>query len=131
MLKNDGALPLNGTEELCIMGDMAFDVDNIVGSWELDYDRNESVSLYEGLKQFDCNMSVFNFGCPKGGALNKLKNADAVIVVIGESKYLTGEANSIAMIEIPEEQKKDDRLCKKIWEESYWSYDVWQTKSSG
>lgn len=115
LLKNDGhVLPLKGSEKLCVIGDMAQDKDHIVGSWELDYDPQESVSILDGIRKHDENTEYYQFHLPNARMPQRMGDSDAVIIVIGEPKGLTGEGNSIAFIEVDEAEEQMIRFARKF-----------------
>lgn len=108
LLKNEHhTLPLQPETKLCIIGNMALDKHNIVGSWELDYDPKESVTILEGISAKSDKVTYCDFENPSVRARMHrcMAECDAVIVVIGEPKSFTGEANSIANIEVDDAQK--------------------------
>ncbi len=106
LLKNDNnVLPLKKEETICVMGSMAFDTINIVGSWTADTDYSENVSVYEGLKAKSDNIIQYNCHTPENHTMGNLKQCDKILIVLGEAKAVTGEANSMAKTELTPAQK--------------------------
>lgn len=106
LLKNDNdVLPLKKDETICVMGSMAFDTKNIIGSWTADADYSESVSVYEGLEAKSENIIHYNCHIPENDTMSNLLHCDKILIVLGESKSVTGEANSIAKTELSPAQK--------------------------
>ena len=104
LLKNENkALPLNKECTICVTGEMANDRRAIGGSWSLDFNENESVTIFEGIKNTCSNAFYYDADSCRDVVMKK---ADCTVVVIGESDKLTGEANSIAMIELTEKQRE-------------------------
>lgn len=106
LLKNDNnVLPLKKDETICVMGSMAFDTKNIIGSWTADADYSESVSIYEGLEAKSENIIHYNCHIPENDTMSNLLHCDKILIVLGESKSVTGEANSIAKTELSSARK--------------------------
>ena len=106
LLKNENdVLPLTGNEKICLMGSMSYDKKNIVGSWTADADYDESVSIYEGLTAKSENIIEYNCHIPENYTMDNLRYCDKVVMVLGESKAVTGEANSMAKTELTSAQK--------------------------
>ncbi len=106
LLKNDdNVLPLKKDEIICVMGSMAFDTKNIIGSWAADADYSESVSVYEGLEAKSENIIHYNCHIPESDTMRNLNQCDKVLIVLGEAKTVTGEANSMAKTELTSAQK--------------------------
>lgn len=115
LLKNDNnTLPLNKNQKICVMGQMATDKRAVLGSWSLDCDVNETVTILDGIKTKAENTYFFDYSIPKDRTLEDTYDTDAVIVVIGESDKITGEMNSIASIELSDEHKHIINCAKKL-----------------
>ncbi|WP_163514817.1 glycoside hydrolase family 3 N-terminal domain-containing protein [Gelidibacter japonicus] len=124
LLKNDGnALPLEKSATIALIGPLAKDEYHINGNWGGAGDRKgKSVSIYEGLQEYlkDSQM-LYAKGCElekddESGfqeAIDVAKKADVVLLVMGESYHMSGEAASRTDIRIPGIQPK---LIKKIRE---------------
>ncbi|MBR6456296.1 MAG: glycoside hydrolase family 3 C-terminal domain-containing protein, partial [Prevotella sp.] len=113
MLKNNNALPLSTDEKICVMGDISLNKRTILGSWTLDYDIDESVTVFDSINNATQNAFYYDYNSPEGNVLRRAYTTDTAIVVIGESASLTGEANSIANIELSESQKEMIRFARK------------------
>ena len=114
LLKNNGVLPLKKDSNIALYGPMAKDKRAILGSWTLDFDLSESVSLYEGI----CNTCTGNVITSDFWEEMRFQSqkCDVVVLALGESNVITGEARSIANIELTDGQKemvKRARLCGK------------------
>lgn len=115
LLKNEHkVLPLQPEKKLCVIGNMALDKHNIVGSWELDYDPEESVTILEGIQGQSDKVIYCDFDNPSERVHQHMAQSDAVIVVLGEPKRFTGEANSIANIEVDESQKRMIEFARRF-----------------
>jgi len=136
LLKNSGqTLPLRKSGTIALVGPLAADQRNLLGSWSAAGDWKKSVSIAEGIKQAAPALSVLQAKGANlvddpalllalnaaGGdiALDKrspqelldeavaaANKADTVIAVLGESFGMSGEAASRSDIGIPEGQKE-------------------------
>jgi len=113
LLKNkDQLLPLSkNTRSIAVIGPLAKSGDDMKGGWAVPWDNDHLVSLYEGLQNKVGNTIKLSYaeGCgitdtSKAGFAEAVKTAaaaDVVIVAVGESAYMTGEAKSRANIHLP------------------------------
>lgn len=119
LLKNKNhILPLSKTTVVSAIGPMLFEKRSHLGSWTLDGDLQKVKSVAEVLKEKgvpawmpDPDSEYF---------LNDINNpfrpicrsdSEVIVVILGESNRTTGEANSMARIELPDEQLE---LLKKL-----------------
>ena len=125
LLKNEGELlPLDNVRNLAVIGPLAKDKDSPLGNWRAAVPSGSAVSLYEGLQaRFDDEINIqYAEGCKlsigpnnfsqevkieeedESGfaeAIRIAKNADVVLMVLGETAYMSGEARSRADIGLP------------------------------
>lgn len=112
LLKNDGILPLSkDIKKIALVGPFA-DEHGIIGFWSCRGKNEDSVTIAEGIKNMlpdaelsvvkgcgsaygDCDMSNFD------EAIEVAKNADVVILCLGESQDYTGEGNSRVDVCLP------------------------------
>lgn len=122
LLKNNGILPLSKeTKKIALIGPFA-DEHAILGFWRCNGINEESVTIKEGIENLlpNAELSVVK-GC--GNAWNDYdtsefdvaksvaKNADVVILCLGEPQDYSGESNSRTNITLPGVQ---DMLAKEI-----------------
>jgi beta-glucosidase len=136
LLKNQGnVLPLKKGGTIALIGPLADNKENMVGTWSVAADFSKSVSLLQGLKDAGGNDvkivyalgsnldadSLFQeragiFGKPFNRdhrpaaeiiqeALNAAAGADVIVAALGESAEMTGESSSRSNIEIPQSQQ--------------------------
>jgi beta-glucosidase len=136
LLKNQGnVLPLKKGGTIALIGPLADNKENMVGTWSVAADFSKSVSLLQGLKDAGGNDvkivyalgsnldadSLFQeragiFGKPFNRdhrpeaeiiqeALNTAASADVIVAALGESAEMTGESSSRSNIEIPQSQQ--------------------------
>ncbi|MBU3744126.1 MAG: beta-glucosidase, partial [Sediminibacterium sp.] len=137
LLKNEQqALPLANKGTLALIGPLANDKTNMLGTWAVSGDPQLSVPVLTGMKQV--GGSGINIVYAKGAnitddpalaaranvfgmraeidarspetmleeALQIAKNADKIVVVVGEASEMSGEAASRADISLPASQQK-------------------------
>ncbi|WP_342041629.1 beta-glucosidase BglX [Bacillus sp. OTU2372] len=116
LLKNNGVLPLKKEKgKIAVIGPFANSKD-LLGPWQFSRYSDKTVTLIEGLKSKFVNQSnlLFAEGCRvdsemEGGieeALQQAKQADVIILALGENSVMSGEAASRMDIELPEAQRK-------------------------
>ena len=123
LLKNDkNLLPLNKDQKnVVVIGALADDNNSPLGNWRLGSDNNTGVTLLEGMKKYQSNLkyekgpdyiigeAVFHMHINvnednKSGlesAINAAKNAEVVVLVMGEHGFQSGEGRSRANIGLP------------------------------
>ena len=124
LLKNEkGLLPLKKSgQKIALIGALANDKNSPLGSWRIAAEDNTAVSVLEGMQQYKDNQLNFE----KGGdmAVGKIsfleevnynttdrsgfdaakkaaKNADVVVMVLGEQGFQTGEGRSRTNLNLP------------------------------
>ncbi len=104
LLKNEGhLLPLSTDCRVALIGDMADDHENLLGSWCLDGRPEDVVSIREGVaKYLTAGQLQFTSSFAADDQLFLCNSADVTVVCIGESRKVTGEANSMAHLEVSE-----------------------------
>lgn len=106
LLKNNGILPLKA-KKIAVIGTLCESRD-IVGSWAIFADNSKTVTLRAALEEL-CPDMEFEFiprDIPDEKTLAAAKNAEAVILALGEDQLGTGESRSRADISLPEGQKR-------------------------
>lgn len=124
LLKNDGILPLStDIKKIALIGPFAA-TNEIKGSWSCDGKNEECVPVCEGIKALLPNAEIIVAdGCSAqwnelseegfDDAIAAAKNADAVVLCLGEPQKYSGEGNSRADIGLPGVQMK---LAEKVVE---------------
>ncbi len=136
LLKNqDQTLPLKKSGTIALVGPLANNHSEMLGTWVIAGDPDKSVSVAEGIKNVlgdkvkvlyakgsnitdDSLLSIRAFALTAPEAKDKrspqemideavdvAKKADVVVAVVGESANMSGESSSRADIDIPESQK--------------------------
>jgi beta-glucosidase len=113
LLKNDGdLLPLKKKPgRIALIGPFAEDRKNVVGTWAFMANEKLNVSIAQGLRARGLTVttapgSEIEAPLPGGigAAVAAAQNADIVLLAIGESQLMSGEAQSRTEITIPEPQ---------------------------
>lgn len=117
LLKNNGVLPLSQkTKSVALIGPFS-DTHEVIGFWCCNGDNRDSVTVKEGVSHLLPNAAVTAIdGCsPKFGemetdgmdaAVELAKNAETVILCLGELQYYSGEGNSRATLSLPGAQEE-------------------------
>ncbi len=137
LLKNqEQALPLKKSSKIALIGPLANDQNNMLGTWAVSGDRSLSVPVLDGLKEvvgeeldifYAKGANITNdtllankanvFGprvvidprAPEDmitEALQMTQKADVVVAVVGEASEMSGEAASRTSIQLPSSQKR-------------------------
>lgn len=124
LLKNENQLlPLKKEgQTIALIGALASEKNSPLGSWRIASDDNTAVSVLEGMQQYKGNTLVFEKGVDvsvgktmfteevkinttdKSGfkaAVKAAKNADVVVMVLGEHGFQSGEARSRTELGLP------------------------------
>jgi beta-glucosidase len=117
LLKNSGVLPIDTAQgqKIALIGPFGEDRDNVYGPWAFYGDPGKGVDLAAGLRAAlpDAAKLAVEPGCGMDGpidggiarAVEIAKSADIVLLAIGESQTMSGEAQSRTTIEIPAAQQ--------------------------
>lgn len=110
LLKNDGILPLNRNKKILLIGDIAVDRREQLGTWSCRTNENDTVTLENGLKNIGADFEYLDgFGIEDeidSGRLSEVAGkADIVIAAMGEKRSWSGEAASFSDIGLRGTQK--------------------------
>lgn len=112
LLKNDGILPLNKEKKIALIGPFAKSGD-ILGPWSWLGSKDEAVTLFEGIsKKVSSENLLVEKGCDVetgseellNQAITTAKEADIIVLALGEDSEMSGEAGCRADIRLPEIQ---------------------------
>ena len=124
LLKNDGnTLPLARGRKIAVIGPLGDDQHDMLGPWWGQGQDSDAVSLYTGIKAVDPT-ATFTEGCNRKNleppdardddacsGLNvaavqaAARGADQVVLALGETREMSGEAASRSTIDLPGEQQ--------------------------
>jgi beta-glucosidase len=117
LLKNEGdVLPLKASgQRIALIGPFADDVDNVFGPWTIWGDESRRISLAAGFREAMSDPSLLTLAqgsdveaAVAGGieaAVAAARSADIVVLALGESSRMSGEAQSRTEIDIPAPQR--------------------------
>ena len=122
LLKNEGGLlPLSKQGTIAVIGPLADSRRDMLGCWIAAGDPADAISPLEGIREALNGSAAVNHakGCEiQSGnaelldeAIDTAGNADVVILILGESADMSGEAASLTDIRLPKAQRK---LARKI-----------------
>ncbi len=119
LLKNkNNVLPLSKNAKTVVTGPMAFEKRSLLGTWILGGDMSRVSSIAEEIKKANENAVLPSSKYLWDDCYWDIPDSDAVIVLLGESYKMTGEANSLCNIDLPREQleyvKKLHRFGKPV-----------------
>ena len=116
LLKNEReVLPLSkGVKSIALIGPLADDQQDLLGSWSGDGQASDAVTLLTGVKAKVSPSTKINYakGCDVNGistegfdeAVRVARESDVVIVAVGESAGMSGEASSRSSLDLPGQQ---------------------------
>jgi beta-glucosidase len=126
LLKNDGgALPLDPTKSIAVIGPLGDDQHDMLGSWWGQGKDTDAVSLLTGIKAQDPD-ATYAQACAMidadppaltpadecdsdaqfAAAVQTAKSADQIVLALGETRGQTGEAASRSEIDLPGKQQE-------------------------
>jgi beta-glucosidase len=124
LLKNDGGvLPLDPAKATAIIGPLGDDKHDMLGPWWGRGADEDAVSLFEGMRAQNAN-TTFTAGCtisnedlydPENecqadldipAAVAAAQAADQVVLALGETREMSGEAESRSMLDLPGRQEE-------------------------
>jgi len=143
LLKNEGVLPLKKDSKIALIGPLANNKENMVGTWSVSSDKSKSISIYDGIREVAANSDLIEY--TKGSnlvkdpelekrigmfgkktyrddrpesemiaeALQIVKKSDVVVAVLGEAAESSGESSSRTDISIPDVQVRLLKALKK------------------
>lgn len=124
LLKNEkNLLPLNKDyKTIAVIGPLANSKSNPLGGWSAMGDSSDVITILDGIKNHTDGKSeiLFSEGCNISDsstlafrdAIEKAKKSDLVILCLGESRNMSGEARSRSSLDLPGVQ---ENLAKEIY----------------
>jgi beta-glucosidase len=117
-------LPLKkNLKSIAVIGPLADNQDELLGTWACMGDPKDVVSVLEGVKAklSPKTKVLYAKGCELEGesrdgfaeAVNNAKASDVAILVVGEARFMTGEASSRSTLDLPGVQEE---LVKTVYE---------------
>ncbi|TCZ75798.1 beta-glucosidase [Paenibacillus albiflavus] len=109
LLKNDSVLPLKAEQKIALIGPFAQNGD-ILGPWSWQGSKEEAVQLFDGMITVSDPENIrISQGCgietgteaELEAAVAAAKNADVIVLALGEDSLMSGEAGCRADIQLP------------------------------
>ncbi|WP_226388695.1 beta-glucosidase BglX [Penaeicola halotolerans] len=125
LLKNDNVLPISkDVKTIALIGPMGNNRRDLIGSWSAAGDWSKAVTLLEGIKEkLGSNTKIIqvNGSDVEGNdqsefnrAIAAARNADVVILALGENYWMSGEAASRSNLDLPGVQKELAEAVLKV-----------------
>jgi beta-glucosidase len=132
LLKNENStLPLDPTKSVAVIGPLGDDQHDMLGPWWGTGRDEDAVSLYSGIKAQDPNTTFTKAcdlpnteppqynpadDCPAGPGFDQAvaaaQSADQIVLALGETREMSGEATSRSNLDLPgQEQELIDRIA--------------------
>ena len=114
LLKNENnVLPLKKDEKVVVTGPLCRERDMMLGCWSGPARGSDCVSLIEGMWQVAGKENIiYRTGDHADSMYNCFSRADIAVIAVGEGRHLTGEARSVAMIELMKYQVDYAKFAK-------------------
>ncbi len=122
LLKNEGSmLPLKKSLKVALIGPLADNAPDMNGTWSFFAEPDDPVTIKEGLEEAGLDV-LFAQGCELYHSTTKhfplakeiAKQSDVVVMVLGESAVMNGEAASRAELGLPDNQLELFREIKEL-----------------
>ncbi len=104
LLKNDRVLPLSDDLKVAVVGALS-DHPDTVGSWAIFAEKEKTVHFKQAITEAYPNTKVYPYDTPDEEMLDGCKNADVVILCVGETDNKTGEGKSLTDITLCAEHR--------------------------
>ncbi len=108
---NNGILPLHRAQKIAAVGPMLNAKRDLLGTWTKDFILSYVKTIREALENSGANI-VFSESALQDSMVMAGRKQDVTVVFLGESAAATGEARSLASIDIPQEQVE---LVKRLY----------------
>jgi beta-glucosidase len=130
LLKNDGVLPLDPAKNTAVIGPLAKNQHDMLGPWWGRGKDEDVVTVFDGIDGQNTGATTFAEGCklsntepphtdPEGcanpdiaGAVAAAEGAQQVVLAVGESREMSGEAASRSTLDLPGRQEELIRAIK-------------------
>lgn len=116
LLKNSGILPLSKTTKtIAVIGPLGKSKLDMIGAWSAAGKGDSAVSIFEGIKaKVPSARLLYAKGCNVNDdstkyfneAISVARQADVVIMSVGEAAWMSGEASSRGILDLPGAQQK-------------------------
>lgn len=105
LLKNENVLPFKEGTKLGILGTLAEQAGEMTGAWAIGADPEDCVSLIAACEAQKISY-IYEAGIDRGKIRNLAAVSDVLLLTLGETKDMSGEAASRSDITLPKEQQE-------------------------
>jgi beta-glucosidase len=132
LLRNEGGvLPLDPSKKTAVIGPLAKNKHDMLGPWWGRGDDNDAVTVFDGIDEQNTATTTYAEGCklsntevphtdPEGcgsdagfaEAVAVAQAADQVVLAVGETREMSGEANARSTLDLPGRQEELIRAIK-------------------
>lgn len=117
LLKNEGVLPLKKGMKIALLGPFVREKRSLLGSWTLDYDLSDVKSLLEAMQE-RAGKEELGLCSDETGLFDNMaetvRQADVVLLALGESWETTGERRSVSDLALPASQRELIRRARAL-----------------
>ncbi len=117
LLKNEGVLPLKKGMKIALLGPFVREKRSLLGSWTLDYDLSDVKSLLEAMQE-RVGKEELGLCSDETGLFDNMaetvRQADVVLLALGESWETTGERRSVSDLALPASQRELIRRARAL-----------------
>ena len=125
LLKNEAVLPFDPAKKTAVIGPLGDNKHDMLGPWWGRGDDNDVVTVLEGIDEQNTGTTTFSQACtlshtevphtdPEGcgssagfaRAVATARAADQVVLAVGESREMSGEANARSTLDLPGRQEE-------------------------
>ncbi|MGJ3234018.1 beta-glucosidase BglX [Marivirga sp.] len=116
LLKNDDVLPLKKEAKIALIGPLANNKENMVGTWSVSSDISKSISIYDGIKEVSTNPKNIKYA--KGSNLVADPDLEKRIGMFGKNTYRDDRPESVMIAEAVQLAQKSDVVVAILGEAS-------------
>ena len=98
---NNNALPLKEDERVVLAGPMVTIKESHLGTWTLDGKEEDVISIAEAMKKAGGNNVIYHHEWLSDRQMISPWDVDTYVLCLGESRYMSGEAQCLANISVP------------------------------
>ncbi len=98
---NNNALPLKEDERVVLAGPMVTIKESHLGTWTLDGKEKDVISIAEAMKKAGGNNVIYHHAWLSDRQMISPWDVDTYVLCLGESRYMSGEAQCLANISVP------------------------------
>lgn len=114
LLKNNGVLPITQTAKIGLFGSLIDETELMNGTWCLDGVAEDVITIKAGFEKAITEGQILECAKLSDETVNLARLKDVVVAVVGEHPHRSGEANSVASVELPPGQVEWLKALKRM-----------------